>query len=63
MSIIWKGAPNLNLDELSTGATVGGIFGTAFVAAILSIIFILPFVHRKINGDYELRAVSIRRSI
>ncbi|KAJ7150110.1 phosphate transporter [Mycena crocata] len=56
MSIVWKGAPNLKLDKLSTPVIIGAIFGTAAVVAILSILFWVPFVYaRVVKGDYTLR--------
>lgn len=56
MSVVWKGAPNLKLDKLSTGATVGAIFGTAGVAFILYFIFFYPYFHQRlVNEDWTLQ--------
>ncbi|CEH14039.1 Na /Pi symporter [Ceraceosorus bombacis] len=54
--IIAKGAPSLNLDEMSPGATAAAILGTAAVVSLLSVIFWLPFVRGKVlKKDYTLR--------
>ncbi|CAO1629063.1 unnamed protein product [Jaminaea pallidilutea] len=54
--IIAKGAPSLNLDELSPGATAGAILGTAAVIALLSALFWVPYVRAKvIKKDYTIR--------
>lgn len=48
MLIVWKGSPNLNLDDLSTGTTIGAIFGVGGVATVLYMLFIYPVIKRKI---------------
>lgn len=48
MLIVWKGSPSLNLDDLSTGTTVGAIFGVGGVATVLYMLFIYPVIKRKI---------------
>lgn len=56
MSIVYKGAPSLNLDKLSTTTVALAIVLTSLVAAILSIVFWLPYVHAKVvKKDYTLR--------
>ncbi|KAJ1022470.1 hypothetical protein NDA16_003459 [Ustilago loliicola] len=56
VSIIVKGSPSLNLDELPASTTVGAVLGTASVVALLSILFWLPYVYGKvIKGDYTLK--------
>lgn len=54
--IIAKGAPSLNLDEMSPGATVGAVLGTGGVVGALAALFWLPYVHAKVvKKDYSLR--------
>ncbi|SNX85961.1 probable PHO89 - Na+/phosphate co-transporter [Melanopsichium pennsylvanicum] len=56
VSIIVKGSPSLDLDELPPSTTAGAVLGTASVVAALSLIFWLPYVHAKVvKGDYTLR--------
>lgn len=56
VSIIVKGSPSLNLDELPPGTTAGAVLGTASVVALLSILFWLPYVYGKVvKGDYTLK--------
>ncbi|CCH44763.1 Phosphate permease PHO89 [Wickerhamomyces ciferrii] len=56
MLIVWKGAPNLKLDKLSTGAILGSIFGVGAVAAIIYFIFLLPYFKRRlIHEDWRLK--------
>ena len=55
-SIIVKGSPSLNLDEMPPGKTAGVILGTGGVVALLSVLFWLPYVHAKVvKGDYTIR--------
>lgn len=62
MLIIWKGSPNLNLDDLSGGTTVGAIFGVGGVAMVLYMIFIFPVVSRKIlHNDWTLKWYDVFR--
>lgn len=52
--LVYKGAPSLNLDELSKAGTAAAIVGTAAVVMILSILFWLPFVYVKVvRKDYS----------
>lgn len=56
VSIIVKGSPSLNLDELPASTTVAAVLGTASVVALLSILFWLPYVYGKVvKGDYTLK--------
>ncbi|CBQ73875.1 probable PHO89-Na+/phosphate co-transporter [Sporisorium reilianum SRZ2] len=56
VSIIVKGSPSLNLDELPAGTTVAAVLGTASVVALLSVLFWLPYVHDKVvKGDYTVK--------
>jgi len=56
VSIIVKGSPSLNLDELPPSTTVAAVLGTASVVALLSILFWLPYVYGKVvRGDYTLK--------
>ncbi|KIS68381.1 putative Na+/phosphate co-transporter [Mycosarcoma maydis] len=56
VSIIVKGSPSLNLDELPPSTTIAAVLGTASVVALLSILFWLPYVHGKVvKGDYTLK--------
>lgn len=48
MVIVWKGAPNLKLDDLSTGQVLGAIFGGAGCAIVLYAVFWYPFLYRKL---------------
>jgi sodium-dependent phosphate transporter len=56
MSIVYKGSPSLNLDELPQVTVALAIVLTALVVAILSIVFWLPYVYCKVvRKDYTLR--------
>lgn len=62
MLIVWKGSPKLKLDDLSTGATVGSIFGVAGVATILYMLFVFPVVSRKVlYDDWTLKWYDVFR--
>lgn len=43
MLIVWKGSPKLKLNTLSTGTTVGAIFGTGGVATAIYFLFAYPY--------------------
>lgn len=56
MLIVWKGAPSLNLDELSLGAIAGSILGVGGVALTIYMLFLFPFYRRKlIYEDWTLK--------
>ena len=60
MVIVWKGAPNLKLDNLSQGQILGAIFGGAGAAAGLYFFFWYPYLHRKlVLEDWTLKAYHI----
>ena len=60
MLIVWKGAASLDLDDWGTAPTVGTIFGVAGGVALLSCIFILPFLHVKlVREDWKLKQYDI----
>lgn len=60
MLIVWKGAAALDLDDWGTAPTVGTIFGVAGGVALLSIIFILPYLHVKlVREDWKLTQLDI----
>lgn len=62
MLIVWKGSPNLNLDDLGTRTTVGAIFGVGAVAFVLYLLFVFPVVSRKIqHNDWTLRWYDVFR--
>ena len=62
MLIVWKGAPSLNLDELSDGALAGSIIGVGAVATLLYMIFFYPFYRRKlVHNDWTLRWFDVYR--
>jgi len=54
--IVYKGAPSLNLDELSEVTVALAIVLTGLGVAVFSVIFWLPYVYCKvIRKDYTLR--------
>ncbi|KAK7025997.1 hypothetical protein VNI00_015828 [Paramarasmius palmivorus] len=56
MSIIYKGSPQLNLDEQPSTTLAAAIVGTGAVIAALSLLFWTPFVHAKVvKKDYTVR--------
>lgn len=60
MLIVWKGAASLDLDDWGTAPTVGTIFGVAGGVALLSCIFILPYLHVKlVREDWKLKQYDI----
>lgn len=62
MLIVWKGSPKLKLNNLSTGTTVGAIFGVGGVALFLYMLFIFPVIKRKIYyEDWTIRWYDIFR--
>lgn len=62
MLIVWKGSPKLKLNDLSTGATVGSIFGVGAVAFVLYMAFIFPVVKRRVYyNDWRMRWYDVFR--
>lgn len=62
MLIVWKGSPKLKLNNLSTGTTVGAIFGVGGVATALYMLFVFPVVKRKIYyEDWTIRWYDVFR--
>ncbi|TFK96871.1 sodium:inorganic phosphate symporter [Pterulicium gracile] len=56
MSIVYKGAPSLNIDEFTPGVTAGIILGTGGAVGLLASLFWLPFVYAKVvRDDYTLQ--------
>jgi len=56
LSPVYKGAPNLNLDELSELTVALAIVLTGLGVAVFSVLFWLPYVYCKvIRKDYTLR--------
>ena len=68
LSIVYKGAPSLNLDDLGSAGTAAAVVGTASVVCLFSIIvrgpgsllltgqFWLPFVYaRTRQHNYNVR--------
>lgn len=56
MLITWKGAPNLKLNKLSTGAIIGSIFGVGGVATLIYFIFLFPYFRRRlVHEDWRLK--------
>ena len=54
MSIVYKGSPSLNLDDMSPGKTAAAILLTGFVIGLLAAVFWLSFVYGKvIKKDYS----------
>jgi sodium-dependent phosphate transporter len=55
-SIIVKGSPSLNLDELPPNQTAAAILGTGAVCCALSVLFYLPWLYvQVIRKDYTVR--------
>ncbi|KIV92870.1 hypothetical protein PV10_04134 [Exophiala mesophila] len=60
MSIVWKGAASLNLDDWGAGETAGTIFGTAAGVVLLYAIFLLPFLYRRlVMEDWTLKSWEV----
>ncbi|KAK4629406.1 Phosphate-repressible phosphate permease pho-4 [Fulvia fulva] len=60
MLIVWKGAASLDLDDWGVAPTVGTIFGVADGCALLSVIFLLPFVYvRLVKEDWQVKQWDI----
>ena len=60
MSILYKGAASLNVDELPLGTLLGCIFGAGGAIALLSVLFWMPYVHCQVmKNDYTLKLYHI----
>lgn len=60
MSIVWKGAASLNLDDWGAGPTAGTIFGTSAGVVLLYGLFLLPYLYRRlVLEDWTLKAWEI----
>ncbi|CAN6625699.1 phosphate permease Pho89p [Trichomonascus vanleenenianus] len=56
MVIVWKGAPSLHLDKLTTGQVLGAIFGGAGGAVVVYFVFFYPYLYRKlVLEDWRIR--------
>ncbi len=53
MLIVWKGAASASkaVEDWGPGQYIGVIFGVGIGCGLLSALFILPFLHRKLNLD------------
>ncbi|EJS44725.1 pho89p [Saccharomyces arboricola H-6] len=62
MLIVWKGSPNLHLDDLSEVETAVSIVLTGAIASIIYFIFFYPFYRRKVlDKDWTLKLIDIFR--
>lgn len=62
MLVVWKGAPKLKLNKLSTSVTVGAILGVGAVASTLYMIFIFPVVKRRVYyEDWRIKWYDVFR--
>ncbi|CUS25223.1 LAQU0S38e00144g1_1 [Lachancea quebecensis] len=62
MLIVWKGSPNLHLDNLSETETALSIVLTGAVASIIYFVFFYPFYRRKLlHQDWTLKLADILR--
>ncbi|KAF2217766.1 hypothetical protein CERZMDRAFT_31265 [Cercospora zeae-maydis SCOH1-5] len=60
MLVVWKGAASLDLDDWGVAPTVGTIFGVAGGVALLSAIFLMPFIYvRLVKEDWKLKQWEI----
>lgn len=60
MSIVWKGAASLDLDDWGTAPTVGTIFGTAGGVILIYALFGLPFLYRRLYlEDWSLKGWEV----
>jgi sodium-dependent phosphate transporter len=56
MLIVWKGAATLDLDHWNAGQIVGCILGVGASVALLSLLFLVPFLKRKlVDEDWTLK--------
>lgn len=60
MSIVWKGAASLNLDDWGAAPTAGTIFGVSAGVVVLYAIFLLPYLYRRlVLEDWTLKGWEI----
>ncbi|GIZ43866.1 hypothetical protein CKM354_000707900 [Cercospora kikuchii] len=60
MLVVWKGAASLDLDDWGVAPTVGTIFGVAGGVALLSALFLMPFIYvRLVKEDWKLKQWEI----
>lgn len=60
MSIVWKGAASLNLDDWGAGPTAGTIFGVSAGVVVLYCLFLLPYLYRRlVLEDWTLKSWEI----
>ncbi|KAH3688951.1 hypothetical protein WICPIJ_000065 [Wickerhamomyces pijperi] len=56
MLIVWKGAPNLKLNKLSSHAIIGSIFGVGGVATAVYLVWLHPYLYRRVvHQDWTLK--------
>ena len=56
MMVVWKGAPALNLDDLSAGTIVAAIFGVMGVTVLITLLMFYPFLYRRlVMEDWTLQ--------
>ncbi|SCU81043.1 LADA_0B10902g1_1 [Lachancea dasiensis] len=62
MLIVWKGSPNLHLDDLSGTETAVSIIVTGATASVVYFTFFYPFYRRKLlENDWTLKLYDILR--
>ncbi|SCU87445.1 LAME_0D10110g1_1 [Lachancea meyersii CBS 8951] len=60
MLIVWKGSPNLHLDDLSGKETVLSILLTGLIASLVYFTFFYPFYRRKLlHKDWTLSLLDL----
>ncbi|KAK9459709.1 phosphate transporter [Lipomyces oligophaga] len=54
--IVWKGAPNLHISDMSPGQIAGAVLGTAGGVLFLYLMFFLPYLRRRlVQEDWTMR--------
>lgn len=62
MLIVWRGSPNLHLDDLSGTETAVSIILTGVVASVIYFIFFYAYYRRKVlDQDWTLKLIDILR--
>ncbi|KAK5096856.1 Na+/Pi symporter [Lithohypha guttulata] len=60
MSIVWKGAASLDLDDWGVAPTVGTIFGVVSGVILLYAVFLLPYLYRRlVLEDWTLKTWEV----